>query len=97
MVCGDFVVGWHFPPCSPGPPKYQPNSLTCQGIRLTEWHSNITLEIANLGPFDFILEENAVIAQLTVATISSPPKLALRVTESQTQGQTGAEGRPAQE
>lgn len=61
------------------------------------WKGNITLEIANLGPFDFILEENAVIAQLTVATISSPPKLALRVTESQTQGQTGAEGRPAQE
>lgn len=37
------------------------------------WSGNITLEIANLGPFDLVLRENDVIAQLTVAKISNPP------------------------
>jgi dCTP deaminase len=37
------------------------------------WNGKITLEIANLGDFHFVLEEK-VIAQLTVATISSPPE-----------------------
>lgn len=39
------------------------------------WQGNIVLEIANLGPFHFVLQENDVIAQLTVALISSPPRL----------------------
>ncbi len=34
----------------------------------------VTLEIANLGPFHFILKEDDVIAQVTVATISSVPE-----------------------
>lgn len=37
------------------------------------WSGKIVLEIANLGPFDLILAENDVIAQLTVAKITSPP------------------------
>jgi deoxycytidine triphosphate deaminase len=37
------------------------------------WEGNATLEIANLGGLTFVLEEGDVIAQLTVATISSPP------------------------
>ncbi len=37
------------------------------------WVGNVTLEIANLGPFTFVLEAGDAIAQLTVATISSPP------------------------
>lgn len=37
------------------------------------WAGKITLEIANLGPFHFVLEENDSIAQIVVATISSIP------------------------
>ncbi len=37
------------------------------------WWGKVTLEIANLGPFDLGLVENDAIAQITVATISSPP------------------------
>lgn len=46
--------------------------MTAPTIHST-WVGRITLEIANLGPFTFVLEENDVIAQLTVANISSPP------------------------
>jgi dCTP deaminase len=46
--------------------------MTAPTIHST-WIGNITLEIANLGPFTFVLEAKDVIAQLTVATISSPP------------------------
>jgi dCTP deaminase len=46
--------------------------LTAPTIHST-WVGNVTLEIANLGPFHFVLEENDVIAQITVAMISSPP------------------------
>jgi dCTP deaminase len=58
------------------------------------WHGKITLEIANVGPFHFVLEEDDVIAQLTVATISSPPDLELKTIPSQTAGQhhVGTEG-----
>lgn len=37
------------------------------------WWGQITLEIANLGPFDLCLAENDAISQIVVATISSPP------------------------
>lgn len=37
------------------------------------WAGNITLEIANLGPFHFVLQEGDSIAQIVVATISSIP------------------------
>jgi dCTP deaminase len=38
------------------------------------WTGNVVLEIVNLGPFTFVLQEDDVIAQLTVATISSSPE-----------------------
>lgn len=37
------------------------------------WFGNITLEICNLGPFTVALREGDSVAQLTVATITSPP------------------------
>lgn len=36
------------------------------------WWGKITLEIANLGPFDIVLEPGDVISQIVVARISSP-------------------------
>jgi dCTP deaminase len=57
------------------------------------WSGNITLEIANLGPFHFVLQEDDVIAQLTVATISSAPDLTLKRQASATQGQTQVSGK----
>jgi dCTP deaminase len=56
------------------------------------WNGKITQEIANLGPFHFVLEENDVIAQLTVAAISSPPDLGLKQQPSQTAGQMHVTG-----
>lgn len=37
------------------------------------WSGKVTLEISNLGPFDFVLEEGDAIAQIVVATVSSIP------------------------
>lgn len=37
------------------------------------WWGQVTLEIANLGPFDLGLTEGDAIAQIVVAVISSPP------------------------
>jgi dCTP deaminase len=37
------------------------------------WWGQITLEIANLGPFELCLAEGDVISQIVVASISSPP------------------------
>ncbi|HZL36941.1 MAG TPA: hypothetical protein VFC78_16595 [Tepidisphaeraceae bacterium] len=42
------------------------------------WAGNITLEIANLGPFHFVLEEGDSIAQIVVATVSSIPAQNMR-------------------
>jgi dCTP deaminase len=57
------------------------------------WSGNITLEIANLGPFTFGLREDDVIAQLTIATISSSPEMSHEDAGSSTIGQTHVEGR----
>lgn len=51
------------------------------------WVGNITLEIANFGPFHLVLKPGDAIAQLTVATISSPPDLNLKLGASATAGQ----------
>ncbi len=58
------------------------------------WSGKITLEITNLGPFDFVLRENDTIAQLTVATISSAPDLILKKSKSKTQSQVAPSGTP---
>jgi dCTP deaminase len=57
------------------------------------WHGNIVLEIANLGPFTYLLQEDDVIAQLTVATISSVPEKTQERAGSQTMGQVKVKGR----
>ena len=56
------------------------------------WSGKITLEITNLGPFDFVFRENDPLAQLTVATISSAPELSLKKTKSKTQSQVDPSG-----
>jgi dCTP deaminase len=58
------------------------------------WHGNIVLEIANLGPFTFVLQEDDVIAQVTVATISSIPERTQKEAGSQTLGQANVKGQP---
>jgi dCTP deaminase len=37
------------------------------------WWGKVTLEISNLGPFTLALKEGDVVAQIVVASISSPP------------------------
>lgn len=51
------------------------------------WRGNVTLEIANVGPFTFVLTEDDVIAQLTVARITSPPEKTHMESGSKTMGQ----------
>jgi dCTP deaminase len=58
------------------------------------WNGNVVLEIANLGPFTFVLQEDDVIAQVTVATISSIPEKTQEMAQSQTMGQTSVKGKP---
>jgi dCTP deaminase len=58
------------------------------------WEGKITLEIANHGPFHFVLEENDIIAQITVAYISSSPDPTLKEGTSQTAGQSHVTGAP---
>jgi deoxycytidine triphosphate deaminase len=58
------------------------------------WSGNITLEIVNLGQFHFVLQEDDVIAQLTVALITSPPDLDRKIGASATAGQAHVSGRP---
>ncbi len=58
------------------------------------WKGKITLEIINLGPFNFALRPNDAIAQLTVATISSRPDPQLRTKKSATSGQVDPSGTP---
>lgn len=43
------------------------------------WAGQVTLEITNLGPFDFVLKENDIIAQITVAQVSSIPDKAMKI------------------
>lgn len=64
--------------------------LTAPTIHAT-WSGRVTLEIANLGPWDIVLREGDSIAQLKAARISSPPE---KRTEgrSTTYGQTGIHG-----
>jgi dCTP deaminase len=56
------------------------------------WAGNVTLEIANLGPFHFVLQEDDAIAQIVVATISSIPSEAMKGAGSVTYRQTEVTG-----
>lgn len=57
------------------------------------WSGKVTLEIANLGPFNFVLTEGDSIAQIVVATISSIPEETMKagVTYRQTEVSAVAE------
>jgi len=57
------------------------------------WAGKVVLEIANLGPLTFVLQENDVIAQLTVAMISSVPQKSHLEAGSLTLGQSSVRGR----
>jgi len=57
------------------------------------WSGKIVLEIANLGPLTFVLKEDDVIAQLTVASISSIPEQTHQQAGSSTVGQRDVTGR----
>ena len=57
------------------------------------WNGNVTLEIANLGPFIIGLHEDDVIAQIVVATISSPPEKSHEDAGSSTMGQAHVSGK----
>lgn len=56
------------------------------------WAGQVTLEMANLGPFDIVLEEGDSIAQITVAEISSIPRVTMEKSGSTTLGQTNVGG-----
>jgi dCTP deaminase len=61
------------------------------------WQGHIVLEIANLGPLTFVLKEDDVIAQLTVAMISSVPEKGHVEAGSSTIGQIDVGGRRSPE
>ncbi len=65
--------------------------LTAPTIHAT-WNGKITLEIANFGPFDIVLRPDDVIAQLTVAKVTSPPSADVSGS-SATFGQSKVSGR----
>ena len=56
------------------------------------WSGNVALELANLGPFDLVLKENEIIAQITVARITSSPQANLSKAGSVTYGQGDVTG-----
>jgi dCTP deaminase len=58
------------------------------------WDGNLTLEIVNFGPFNFVLEEGDAIAQLTVAKITSSVDFDLIEQKSTTIHQTDPTGSP---
>ena len=51
------------------------------------WSGNITLEMTNCGPLDLVLHTGDAVAQLTVAQITQPPALDVKLYQSATQGQ----------
>ncbi|HUS46724.1 MAG TPA: hypothetical protein VNA25_05700 [Phycisphaerae bacterium] len=56
------------------------------------WNGNVTLEMTNCGPLDLVLHEGDAVAQLTVAMITCPPSLDVRLHESATHGQSSVAG-----
>ena len=56
------------------------------------WSGNITLEMTNCGPLDLVLHAGDAVAQLTVAKITQPPTLDVKLYEAATHGQTSVHG-----
>jgi dCTP deaminase len=57
------------------------------------WSGKVTLEMSNLGPFDIVLQENDVVAQIVIAEISSPPLNSMADIQSKTHEQKAVSGR----
>ena len=58
------------------------------------WSGNVTLEMSNSGPLHLVLHEGDAVVQLTVAHITSPPKLDVGEYESATAAQIDVTGTP---
>ena len=58
----------------------------------TSWSGRITLEMVNLSPLHIVLQEDDVVAQLTVATVTSTPKANMLQFGSTTHRQTNVGG-----
>lgn len=58
----------------------------------TSWSGKITLEMVNLGPLDIVLQEDDVVAQLTVAGVTSIPRANMIQAGSATFGQSTVGG-----
>jgi dCTP deaminase len=58
----------------------------------TSWSGKVTLEIVNLGPLDIVLQEDDVVAQVTVAMVSSIPRVSMLKAGSKTIGQAHVGG-----
>lgn len=56
------------------------------------WSGRVTLEICNLGPLDIVLQEGDVVAQITVAQITSPPSTTMASAGSVTHKQKSVHG-----
>jgi len=56
------------------------------------WSGNVTLEMTNCGPLHLVLHEGDAVAQITVAQITSSPKLDVGQHESATFGQSDVTG-----
>lgn len=56
------------------------------------WSGNITLEMTNCGPLDLVLHTGDAVAQLTVAKITQPPALNVKLYEGATHSQTSVHG-----
>ena len=56
------------------------------------WSGNITLEMTNCGPLDLVLHAGDAVVQLTVAKITQPPALDVKLYEAATHGQTSVHG-----
>jgi dCTP deaminase len=60
------------------------------------WSGKVTLEISNLGPFDFLLQEDDVIAQIVVAMVSSVPAETMKTGVTYRQMQVTAAAAPTE-
>jgi dCTP deaminase len=60
----------------------------------TSWSGNVTLEMVNLGPLHIVLQEGDVVAQLTVASVTSIPRRSMVESGSVTFGQSNVGGAP---
>ena len=56
------------------------------------WSGNITLEMTNCGPLDLVLNAGDAVAQLTVAKITQPPELDVKLYQAATHRQTSVCG-----